>query len=96
VPLVVIAPVLILTRIVFCSDMPWVEPSFEAPCHLTIYVSFLSCLPKIVVGFHVLIHLLEKLLQGLGDFLAIYCAIGPGQSPLIMALMTISFGTVGA
>jgi hypothetical protein len=29
-------------------------------------------------------------------FLAKYCADGPGRSPLIMASMTISLGTVGA
>jgi hypothetical protein len=45
--------------------MPWVEPSFEAPAHLKIFVSFLPSLSKIVVGSNVLIHLLEKLLQGL-------------------------------
>jgi hypothetical protein len=45
VPLVVIAPVLTLTRIVYCSDMPWVEPSSEAPGHLRISVSFLPSLP---------------------------------------------------
>jgi hypothetical protein len=31
-----------------------------------------------------------------GGFLAKYCAVGPGWSPLIMASMTISLGTVGA
>jgi hypothetical protein len=96
VPLDVIAPVLTLTRIVYCSDMPWVEPSSEALGYLRIYVSFLPSLPKIVVGSNVLIHLLEKLLQGLGGFLAKYCVVGPRQSPLTMASMTISFGTVGA
>jgi hypothetical protein len=65
VPLVVIASVFILVGIVYCSDMPWVEPSSEAPGYLRIYVSFLPSLPKIVVGSNVLVHLLEKLLQGL-------------------------------
>jgi hypothetical protein len=62
VPLVVIASVFTLTRIVYCSNMPWVEPSFEAPGHLRISVSFLPSLPEIVVSSDVLIHLLEKLL----------------------------------
>jgi hypothetical protein len=62
VPLVVIAPILTLTGIVYCSDMPWVEPSSKSPSHLRIFVSFLPSLPEIVVGPDVLIHLLEKLL----------------------------------
>jgi hypothetical protein len=66
VPLVVIAPVLTLTGIVYCSDMPRVEPSSEAPGHLRISVSFLPSLPQIVVGPDVLIHLLDKLLQCFG------------------------------
>jgi hypothetical protein len=96
VPLVLIAFVLTLTGIMYYSDMPWVEPSSKAPGHLRISVSFLPSLAEIVVGSDVLIHLQEKLLQGLGGFLAKYCAIGPRQSPLIMASMTISFGIVGA
>jgi hypothetical protein len=31
-----------------------------------------------------------------GGFLAKYYVVGPGQSPFIMASMTISSGTVGA
>jgi hypothetical protein len=65
VSLVVIASVFTLTRIVYCSNMPWVEPSSKVPGHLRILVSFLPSLPKIVVGSDVVIHLLEKLLQGL-------------------------------
>jgi hypothetical protein len=65
VPLVVIASIFTLTRIVYCFDMSWVEPSSEAPGHLRISVSFLPSLPDIVVGSNVLIHLLEKLLQDL-------------------------------
>jgi hypothetical protein len=45
--------------------MPRVEPSFEAPGHLRIPIGFLSSLAKIVVISDVLIHFLEKLLQGL-------------------------------
>jgi hypothetical protein len=65
VPLVVIASIFTLTEIVYCSDMPWVEPSSEAPGHFRISVSFLTYLSEIVVGSDVLIHLLEKLLHGL-------------------------------
>jgi hypothetical protein len=65
VPLAVIASVFTLTGIVYCSDMPWVEPSSEAPGHLRISVSFLPSLLEIVVGSDVLIHLLKKLLEGL-------------------------------
>jgi hypothetical protein len=65
VPLVVIASVFTLTGIVYCSDMPWVEPSSKAPDHFRISVSFLPSLSEIVVGSDVLIHLLEKLHQGL-------------------------------
>jgi hypothetical protein len=61
-----VAPVLTLTGIVYCSDMPWVKPSSEAPGHVRISVSFLPSLPEIVVDSDVLIHFLEKLLQGLG------------------------------
>jgi hypothetical protein len=45
--------------------MPGVESSSEAPSHLRIPVSFLPSLADIVVSSDVLIHLLEKLLQGL-------------------------------
>jgi hypothetical protein len=96
VPLVVIVPVLTLTRIVYCPDMPWMKPSSEAPSHLGISVSFHPSLSEVVVGSDVLIHLLEKLLQGLGGFLAKYCVVGPGQSPLINGSMTISSGPIGA
>jgi hypothetical protein len=34
--------------------------------------------------------------ESMGGFLAKYWAVGPGPSPLIMASMTISLGTVGA
>jgi hypothetical protein len=38
--------------------MPWVEPSFEAPGHLRIFVGFFPSLPKIVIDPDVLVHLL--------------------------------------
>jgi hypothetical protein len=64
-PLVVIASVFTLAVIVYHPDMPWVEPSCEAPGHLRISVSLLPSLLKVIVDSDVLIHLLEKLLQGL-------------------------------
>jgi hypothetical protein len=45
--------------------MPRVEPSSEAPGHLRIPIGFLPSLAKIVVSSDVLVHCLEKLLQGL-------------------------------
>jgi hypothetical protein len=45
--------------------MPRVEPSSEAPSHPRIPIGFLPSLVKIVVSLDVLIHFLEKLLQGL-------------------------------
>jgi hypothetical protein len=90
-----IVPIL-MTRIVNCPEMPWMKPSSEAPGHLRIYVGFLPSLLEIIISSNIFIHLLEKLLQGLGNILAKYSVIGPRRSPLIMALMTISFGTIGA
>jgi hypothetical protein len=46
-------------------NMPRVESSSEAPGHLRVYVGFFPSLPKVIVGSDVLIHFLEKLLQGL-------------------------------
>ena len=45
--------------------MPRVESSSEAPGHLRVSVGFFPSLPKVIVGSDVLIHFLEKLLQGL-------------------------------
>jgi hypothetical protein len=66
VPLIMIVPVLTLTGIVYCPDMPWMKPSSEAPGHLRISVVFLPSLSEIIVSSNLFIHLLEKLLQGLG------------------------------
>jgi hypothetical protein len=63
VPLVVITSVFILAGIVYCPDMPWVDPSSDALGHLRIFVSFLPSLPKTIVVSNVLVHLLKKLLQ---------------------------------
>jgi hypothetical protein len=45
--------------------MPRVESSSEAPSHLRVSVGFFPSLPKVIIGFDVLIHFLEKLLQSL-------------------------------
>jgi hypothetical protein len=68
----------------------------EAPGHLRKPVGFLPSLTKVIISADVFIHLLKQLLQSLWGFLAKYWAVGPGRSPLIMASMTISLGTVGA
>jgi hypothetical protein len=56
--LVVIASVFTLAGIVCRPNMPWVEPSSEAPDHLRISISFFPSLLEIIVGSNVLIHLL--------------------------------------
>jgi hypothetical protein len=76
--------------------MPRVEPSSEAPSHLRVPVGLLHSLQKVIISPDILIHLLEELFQVCGGFLAKYCVVGPCRSPLIIASMTISFGTVGA
>jgi hypothetical protein len=63
-----ICPVIICVGIVDRSDMPGVESSSEASSHLGIPVSFLPSLAEVIVSSDVLIHLLEKLLQGLWWF----------------------------
>jgi hypothetical protein len=45
--------------------MPRVESSSEAPGDLRVSVGFFPSLPKVIVCSDVLIHFLEKLLQGL-------------------------------
>jgi hypothetical protein len=45
--------------------MPRVESSSEAFGHLGVSVGFFPSLPKVIIGSDVLIHFLEKLLQGL-------------------------------
>ena len=45
--------------------MPRVESSSKAPGHLGVSVGFFPSLPKVIVGSDVLVHFLEKLLQGL-------------------------------
>jgi hypothetical protein len=57
-----------VTRIMNCSDMPWMKPSPEAPGHLRVLVGFLPSLLEIIVGSDILIHHLEMLLLGLRGF----------------------------
>ena len=45
--------------------MPRVESSSEAPGHFRVSVGFFPSLPKVIVSSDVLIHFLEKLLEGL-------------------------------
>jgi hypothetical protein len=60
-----IPPVVACTRVMDRPDMPRVESSFEAFSHLKVSVGFFPFLPKVIVVSDVLIHFLEKLLQGL-------------------------------
>jgi hypothetical protein len=48
--------------------MPRVDSSFEAPSHLRKPISFFPSLAEIIISPNVLIHLLNKLLQGLRGF----------------------------
>jgi hypothetical protein len=69
-----------------CSNMPRVESSSEAPSHL-----------RLSVGLFPSLEAFSKVFSKVcGGFLAKYCTIGPGRSPLIIASMTIVFSTVGA
>jgi hypothetical protein len=40
------------------TNIPWMEPSSEAPGHLRISVGFFPSLLEIIVGSDVLVHLL--------------------------------------
>jgi hypothetical protein len=77
-------------------DMPRVESSFEAPSHLGVSIGLFSSLPKVVVSLIYSSIFCRSFSKVCGSFLAKYYDVGPGQSPLIIASMTISFGTVGA
>jgi hypothetical protein len=61
----IIGPVIAGIGIVDCPDMPRMESSSEAPSHLRVPICFLPSLAKIIISSDVLIHLLEKFLQGL-------------------------------
>jgi hypothetical protein len=61
----IIGPVITGIGIVDCPDMPGMESSFEALSYLKIPICFLPSLAKIIISSNVLIHLLEKFLQGL-------------------------------
>jgi hypothetical protein len=57
-----------LAGVVDLSDMPRVDSSSEAPSHLRKPISFFPSLAEIIISPDVLIHLLNKLLQGLRGF----------------------------
>jgi hypothetical protein len=95
-PLGLVCFVFILAWVVDASDMPWVKPSLEAHNHLYIPLGFFPSLAEVIICSNVFIHLLKKLLLGLGGFMAKYYVAGLGRSPLIIDLVTISFRTVGA
>jgi hypothetical protein len=76
--------------------MPWVESSSEAPGHLGVSVGFFPSLPKSLPTLMYSSIFWRSFSKVYGGFLAKYCVVGPGLSPLIMASMTISLGTVGA
>jgi hypothetical protein len=50
-----------LAWIMNCPDMPWIESSTEAPCHLRLSEGFFSPLLKIIVFPDVFIHFLEEI-----------------------------------
>jgi hypothetical protein len=63
--LIIIGPVIVGIGIVDCPDMPVMKSSSETPSHLRIPIFFLPSLAEIIISSDVLIHLLEKFLQGL-------------------------------
>jgi hypothetical protein len=73
-----------------------VEPSSEAPSHLGVSVGLFPYLPKVIIGPDVLAIFYRSFSKVCGGFLAKYCTVGPSWSPLIIASMIISFGTIGA
>jgi hypothetical protein len=92
----VIGPVIISIGIMDFLDMPGMESSFEAPSHIKyIYASSLLGWKSLSAQMYSSIFW-RSFSKVYGGFLAKYCVVGPGQSPLIMASMTISLGTVGA
>jgi hypothetical protein len=58
-------PVIACTRIMNRPNMLRVESSSEALGQLRVFVGFFPSLSKIIVGSDILIHFIEKLLQGL-------------------------------
>jgi hypothetical protein len=72
--------------------MPRVDSPSEAPGYFGEPISFLPSLTKVIISAGVFIHLLKQFFQGLRGFPGEVL----GRSPLIMASMTISLGTVGA
>jgi hypothetical protein len=60
----IIGPIIVGIGIVDCPDMLGMESFSEAPSHLRIHICFLPSLAKIIISSDVLIHLLDKFLQG--------------------------------
>jgi hypothetical protein len=61
----IIGPIIVGIGIVDCPNMPGMESSSEAPSQLRIPICFLPSFADIIISSDVLIHLLEKFLQGL-------------------------------
>jgi hypothetical protein len=61
----VVSSIVACVWILDCSDMPSLEPSFEAPSHLGLSVGLFPSLPKVIISPDVLVHLLKKLFQSL-------------------------------
>jgi hypothetical protein len=78
----IIGPVIVGIGIVDCPDMPRMESSSEAPSHLRIPICFLPSLAEIIISLDVLIHLLEKFLQGLWWLTCKILSCGSWSKPL--------------
>jgi hypothetical protein len=61
----IIGPIIVGIVIVDCPDMTGMESSSEAPSYLIITICFLPSLAEIIISSDVLIHVMEKFLQGL-------------------------------
>jgi hypothetical protein len=61
----IIGPIIVGIGIVDCPDMLEIKSPSKAPSHLRIPICFLPYLAEIIISSDVLIHLLEKFLQGL-------------------------------
>jgi hypothetical protein len=72
-------------------DLPRVESSSEAPGHLR--ASSVLCWKSLLALMYSYIFY-RSFSKVCRVFLAKYCAVGPGQSPLIMASITISFASL--
>jgi hypothetical protein len=92
----IIGPFIVGIGVKNWSDMPGMKSSSEAPGHFRKLVRFLTSLAKIVIGRMYSSIFWRSFSRFCGGFLTKYWAVGHGRSPLIIASMTISLGTVGA